>query len=71
MRETHPMEETDMSKPNRTPVQARIARSAAIRRDRRHRTEGLGGKAASAPAKPGGMLAACIAAGGFDQNAAY
>lgn len=62
-----------MSKPNRTPAQARIARSIAIRKERGQRSAMVG--TATAPAQdqgmPAALLADCVAAGGYDQNARF
>lgn len=60
-----------MAKPNRTPAQARIARSQAIRRDRRERAQREPVAKSTASRSQQDLLAACVAAGGFDQNDAY
>jgi hypothetical protein len=62
-----------MAQTQRTAAQARIARSQAIRRDRQERAART---TTAAPRKSGGdmpadLLAACVAAAGFDQNAGY
>lgn len=60
-----------MAKPNRTPAQARIAKSQAIRRDRRERAQREPVAKSTASRSEQDLLAACVAAGGFDQNDAY
>jgi hypothetical protein len=69
------MKEIRMSKPNRTPAQARIARSIAIRKERTQRSAMVGGalRTETTPDQgmPAALLADCVAAGGFDQNARF
>lgn len=62
-----------MAQTQRTATQARIARSQAIRRDRKARAARQ--TATTTPntndGMPAELLAACVAAAGFDQNAGF